>query len=134
MTPPQIAVLFFAQGFVSNNPAARLTVCPQPAWNYDFSSDPSVPELAQLGEAIKYFKPISIQIVDKIYRRHIGHYRPEAALEAMEGVKGFETALQRYVHARLDSIAVSLFTNSGTAMPSMVCQSQITTSLNNNWE
>ena len=106
MTPPKIAILFFAQGFVSNNPAARLTVCPQPAWNYDFSSDPSVPELAQLGEAIKYFKPISIQIVDKIYRRHIGHYRPEAALEAMEGVKGFETALQRYVHARLNCIVL----------------------------
>ena len=30
----------------------------------------------------------------------------KAALEAMEGVKGFETALQRYVHARLNCIVL----------------------------
>ena len=66
-------------------------------------SDPSVPALAKLGETIKYFELMSIQSIDNIkHRKQIGHYYPETALEAMEGVVGFEAALHRYVHKRLN--------------------------------
>ena len=87
-----------------------------------------VPALLQLGETIKYksvfytvlyfiLKYISkkydvfctvfqnifwnICFLTTKHRRQIGHYRLPAALEAMEGIVGFEVALQRYVHQRL---------------------------------
>ena len=98
---------FFGPGRLSSKPSSKLTVCPQPeaTWNYDYSSDPSVPALAQLGETIKYnFSSYLTQCLCVFtHRKHIGHYRPSAALEAMEGVRGFEDALQQYVHKRCSS-------------------------------
>ena len=88
---------------MTDKPGPVLTVCPQPSWSYDYLSDPSVPALAKLGETIKYFELMSIQSIDNIkHRKQIGHYYPETALEAMEGVVGFEAALHRYVHKRLN--------------------------------
>ena len=49
--------VYFGPGLLSNKPSVKLTICPQPGatWNYDYSSDPFVPALAQLGETVKYY-------------------------------------------------------------------------------
>ena len=102
----QIIFALFGPGHLSNKPSAKLTICPQPGatWNYDYSADPFVPALMHLGETVKYYFTFYLNfnttVLTTKHRKHIGHYRPDAALEAMEGIVRFEVALEEYVHKR----------------------------------